>query len=152
MMRKCTFSVAAPDKEVPTVRLEEGMVLGCVCPWNGSLTQVSWTKTSDSTPLVVFHPQIGMAPSRHYVDRIEFLKRTPMDGSISLRNVTHQDIGVYLCSIQMFPEGSWTTTVQVEDLGNVSAEIQFNSRSRRKENGGLLYFKESVLVLVVDPL
>lgn len=152
MMRKCTFSVAAQDKEVPTVRLEEGMVLGCVCPWNGSLTQVSWTKSSDSTPLVVFHPQIGMAPSRHYVDRIEFLKRTPMDGSISLRNVTHQDIGVYLCSIQMFPEGSWTTTVQVEDLGNVSVEIQFNSRSRRKENGGLLYFKESVLVLVVDPL
>ncbi|XP_075906536.1 CD226 antigen isoform X3 [Nelusetta ayraudi] len=110
------LKVAAQDKEVPTVRLEEGMVLGCVCPWNGNLTQVSWTKVSDPTPLVVFHPQIGMAPSRHYVDRIEFLKRTPKDGSISLRNVTHQDIGTYRCSIQMFPEGSWTTTVRVEDL------------------------------------
>lgn len=152
MMRKYTFSVAAQDKEVPTVRLEEGMVLGCVCPWNGNLTQVSWTKVSDPTPLVVFHPQIGMAPSRHYVDRIEFLKRTPKDGSISLRNVTHQDIGTYRCSIQMFPEGSWTTTVRVEDLGNVPVEIQFNSPCRRRENGGLLYFKESVLVLVINPL
>lgn len=127
MMRKCTFSVAAQEKEVPTVRLEEGMVLECVCPWNGNLTQVSWTKVSDRTPLVVFHPQIGMAPSHHYADRIEFLKRTPKDGSISLRNVTHQDIGTYRCSIQMFPQGSWTTTVRVEDLGNVPVEIQFNS-------------------------
>lgn len=123
------YSAATQDKEVPIVRLEEGMVLACLCPWSGNLTQVSWTKVPDPTALVVFHPQIGVASTPRYVDRVEFLKRTPMDGSISLRNVTHQDIGLYQCSIQMFPQGSWTTTVQVEDLGNVSAEIQLGFAS-----------------------
>jgi hypothetical protein len=40
-----------------------------------------------------------------------------MDGSIVLRNITHQDLGVYHCTITTFPLGSWSRDVTVEDQG-----------------------------------
>ncbi|XP_030254358.1 CD226 antigen isoform X2 [Sparus aurata] len=110
------LKVAVPQKDAVTVRLEEGMVLECLCPWGGNLSMVSWTKIPDKDPIAVFHPEYGVAFSHHYRERIEFLKTTPMDGSISMRNVTHQDIGLYHCSVQTFPQGPWTRNIQVEDL------------------------------------
>ncbi|CAJ1082276.1 CD226 antigen isoform X2 [Xyrichtys novacula] len=110
------LKVAVQQKDATTVRLEEGMILGCLCPWNGNLSMVSWTKLPDKNPIAVFHPEYGFAFSHPYRERIEFLRTTPMDGSISLRNVTHQDIGLYHCSVQTFPQGPWTRNIQVEDL------------------------------------
>ncbi|KAM9333481.1 LOW QUALITY PROTEIN: CD226 antigen [Pholidichthys leucotaenia] len=110
------LKVAVQQKEVVTVRLEEGMVLNCLCPWDGNLSMVSWTKVPERDPVAVYHPEFGVAFSRRYRERVEFLRSTPMDGSISLKNVTHQDIGLYQCSVQTFPQGPWTRTVQVEDL------------------------------------
>ncbi|KAM8823009.1 CD226 antigen isoform 2-T2 [Spinachia spinachia] len=107
---------AAPQMEVATVHLQEAMVLNCLCPWGGKLSMVSWTKVPEKDPLAVYHPEYGMTFSHHYRDRIEFLRTTPMDGSISMSNVTHQDIGVYHCSVQTFPQGPWTKDIQVEDL------------------------------------
>lgn len=111
------YPVAVQEMEAATVRLEEGMILDCLCPWDGNLSMVSWTKVPDKDPVAVFHPEYGVAFSHHYRERIEFLRTTPMDGSISMRNVTHQDIGVYHCSVQTFPQGPWTRNIQVEDLG-----------------------------------
>lgn len=101
------------------MRLEEGMVLDCLCPWEGNLSLVSWTRIPDKNPVAIFHPDLGLAFSHQYLGRVEFLKTTPMDGSISIRNVTHQDIGTYSCSVQTFPRGPWTRNIQVEDLGKV---------------------------------
>ena len=116
--KNALYPVAVQEMETTTVRLEEGMVLDCLCPWGGNLSMVSWTKVPDKDPVAVFHPEYGVAFSHHYRERIEFLRSTPMDGSISMRNVTHQDIGVYHCSVQTFPQGPWTRNIQVEDLGN----------------------------------
>ncbi|XP_039645825.1 CD226 antigen isoform X2 [Perca fluviatilis] len=110
------LKVAVQQMEAATVRLEEGMVLNCLCPWDGNLSMVSWTKVPDKDPVAIFHPEYGVVFSHHYRERIEFLRTTPMDGSISMRNVTHQDIGVYHCSVQTFPQGPWTRNIQVEDL------------------------------------
>ncbi|XP_005471841.1 CD226 antigen isoform X2 [Oreochromis niloticus] len=111
------FLKVAVQQRVPaTVRLEEGMVLHCLCPWDGSLSMVSWTKTSEKNPVAVFHPDFGVSFSLRFKGRVEFLKSGPMDGSISIRNVTHQDIGHYECSVQTFPRGPWTRHIQVEDL------------------------------------
>lgn len=115
--RKTFCLVAVPQKDAVTVRLEEGMVLECLCPWQGSFSMVSWTKPPKKNPIAIFHPEFGISFSDHYQERIEFLRSTPMDGSISLKNVTHQDIGVYHCSVQSFPQGSWTKSIWVEDLG-----------------------------------
>uniref|UniRef100_A0A3B4WZH3 CD226 molecule n=1 Tax=Seriola lalandi dorsalis TaxID=1841481 RepID=A0A3B4WZH3_SERLL len=119
------LKVAVQQKEAVTVRLEEGMVLDCLCPWDGNLSMVSWTKVPDKYPIAVFHPEYGVAFSHHYRRRVEFLRTTPMDGSISMMNVTHQDIGLYHCSVQTFPQGPWTRNIQVEDLGK-AADRQYD--------------------------
>lgn len=117
------FSGGTQGKEAVTVPLKEGMVLNCLYPWPGNLSSVMWTKSSNKDRVAVYNPQYGVTLFHPYEDRVEFVKKTPMDGSISLRNVTHQDIGLYRCSIQAFPQGSWTTDVRVDDLGNGSLEI-----------------------------
>lgn len=103
---------------VTTVKLEEGMVLVCVCPWEGKLTMVSWSKRIrfDKVPIAVY----GVSISQSYQTRIQFLKSTPMDGSIAITNVTQEDTGVYHCSVQTFPRGSWVRDILVEedDAGN----------------------------------
>uniref|UniRef100_A0A3Q3Q1V0 Ig-like domain-containing protein n=1 Tax=Monopterus albus TaxID=43700 RepID=A0A3Q3Q1V0_MONAL len=114
------IKVAVQKNEVATVRLEEGMVLDCLCPWDGSLSLVSWTKAPDKNPIAILHPELGVNFSHRYRERIEFLRTTLMDGSISIRNVTHQDIGLYHCSVQTFPQGPWTKDIQVEDLGKAA--------------------------------
>ncbi|KAL1006656.1 hypothetical protein UPYG_G00075010 [Umbra pygmaea] len=99
-----------------TVKLAEGMVLGCVCPWDGNLSMVSWTKLIhfEKAPVAVLHPEYGVHISSAYQTRIKFLKSTPMDGSITVRKVTPDDTGLYRCSVQTFPHGSWTTDVRVD--------------------------------------
>ncbi|XP_040921405.1 CD226 antigen isoform X2 [Toxotes jaculatrix] len=119
------LEVAVQQTDPVTVQLEEGMVLNCLCPWDGNLSMVSWTKLPDKNPLAVFHPEYGMAFAYQYRERIEFLRTTPMDGSISMRNVTHQDIGLYHCSVQTFPQGPWTRNIQVEDLDEPPEEEDF---------------------------
>uniref|UniRef100_A0A3Q1F8F4 CD226 molecule n=1 Tax=Acanthochromis polyacanthus TaxID=80966 RepID=A0A3Q1F8F4_9TELE len=118
------LNIAVQQKEAVTVRLEEGMVLDCLCPWDGNLSMVSWTKVPNKDPVAVFHPEYGVAFSHQYRERIEFLRTTPMDGSISMRNVTHQDIGLYHCSVQTFPQGPWTRNIQVEDLEVTVADTE----------------------------
>ncbi|XP_056290273.1 CD226 antigen isoform X1 [Pseudoliparis swirei] len=108
--------VAVQQMETAPVRLEEGMVLNCLCPWDGSLSMVSWNKVPDKDPIAILHPEYGVTFAHQYRERIDFLRTTPMDGSISMTNVTHQDIGVYHCSVQTFPQGPWTRNIQVEDL------------------------------------
>lgn len=101
------------------------MVLECVCPWQGTFTMVSWTRPPHKAPIAIFHPEHGVKFSHHYQDRVEFLRNATMDGSISLRNVTHQDVGLYQCSMQTYPQGSWKKSFQVEDLGNPNGNSDF---------------------------
>ncbi|KAM8880769.1 CD226 antigen isoform 2-T2 [Synchiropus picturatus] len=106
---------SSSGKENTVVRLEEGMVLDCTCPWKGNLTMVIWNKEPKEA-IAVYHPEFGASLKGHYKDRVTFLRTTLMDGSISLTNVTHRDIGSYMCSIQTFPNGPWRKTIEVEDL------------------------------------
>ncbi|XP_048832894.1 CD226 antigen [Brienomyrus brachyistius] len=114
------------------VKLEEGMTLDCVCPWSGNLTMVSWTR--ELRTFAVYHPIHGMDISNGYAGRVKFLKSSPMDGSISLSNVSERDVGQYHCSIQSFPLGSWTSNVSVKK------SVDFDERKAdediRAERGG----------------
>uniref|UniRef100_A0A3Q2PSW6 CD226 molecule n=1 Tax=Fundulus heteroclitus TaxID=8078 RepID=A0A3Q2PSW6_FUNHE len=110
------LKVAVQHTDVETVQLVEGMVLNCLCPWDGKLSMVSWTKVPNKSPIAVFHPEHGVSFPYSYRERIEFLKTATLDGSISLKNVTHQDIGLYHCSVQTFPQGPWNKYIRVEDL------------------------------------
>ncbi len=101
------------------VTLQEGMVLDCLCPWTGQLIMVSWTKKYLSQPVAVYHPQYGSNYEPSYDGRVTFLKSTAMDGSISIMNVTEGDIGQYHCSLQTYPQGSWTKDTFVEKAGEL---------------------------------
>ncbi|CAL8400195.1 unnamed protein product [Arctogadus glacialis] len=111
------LKVSAGQRGEPLlVGLQEGMVLDCRCPWNGSFSMVTWTKSPDrNNPIAIFHPVHGKTFSWRYSQRVEFPRAETMDGSIVLRNITHQDLGVYHCTITTFPLGSWSRDVTVED-------------------------------------
>ncbi|XP_036414758.1 CD226 antigen isoform X2 [Colossoma macropomum] len=100
---------------VSTVRLQEGMMLDCLCPWTGRLSMVSWTKQPDQKPLAIYHPEFGVNFGAPYEGRVEFVKASSMDGSIIITNVTEEDLGLYRCSLQTFPQGSWTKDTLVEN-------------------------------------
>uniref|UniRef100_A0AAV2L8K1 Ig-like domain-containing protein n=1 Tax=Knipowitschia caucasica TaxID=637954 RepID=A0AAV2L8K1_KNICA len=117
----CFVKVQA-HREPSTLALSEGMELDCLCPWSGNLSMVSWTKGQDKHPIAVFHPDYGTSFAYQYRERVEFLRRSSLDGSIALRNVTHQDTGLYHCSVQTFPQGPWSKSIYVEDLDEPPAE------------------------------
>ncbi|XP_041737888.1 CD226 antigen-like [Coregonus clupeaformis] len=148
---------------VTTVKLEEGMVLGCVCPWDGNLSMVSWTKLIrlEKVPVGVYHPVYGVSISQPYQNRIKFLKTTPMDSSITITNVTQEDAGLYQCSVQSFPSGSWARDILVEDADQEETDIHTREPEPSpvdfslSENliyiyvGGLLVLLSVILILVV---
>ncbi|XP_066497813.1 CD226 antigen isoform X2 [Hoplias malabaricus] len=100
---------------VSKVQLQEDMVLDCVCPWSGKLSMVSWTKDPDIRPLAVYHPDYGVNFGPAYEGRVQFKKASQLDGSIVISNVTEDDLGLYHCSLQTFPHGSWTKDTLVQE-------------------------------------
>ncbi|XP_056593819.1 CD226 antigen isoform X2 [Triplophysa dalaica] len=130
---KGSVQVKAPET---TVTLQEGMILDCLCPWSGQLTMVSWNKASLSQPVAVYHPQLGTNFAPSYDGRVAFLKTTPMDGSISIMNVSQSDIGQYYCSLQTYPQGSWTKKTFVKKSA-LNISIQPDTELVAAENDNL---------------
>ncbi|KAL4635165.1 CD226 antigen [Arapaima gigas] len=132
-----------------TIMLEEGMTLDCVCPWGGNFTMVSWTKMPEARLVAIYHPGHGQQVVEGYQGRVKFLRSSPMDGSISISNVTDRDLGLYRCSITTFPEGTWSKDILVKDAVNfgqhkadtkVSIERGGNFTLRcSHENNGTVY-------------
>lgn len=85
---------------------------------------VSWTKGVYSNPLAIYHPNYGVNFAAAYDGRIEFVNASVMDGSIRITNVTEEDEGLYHCSIQTFPQGSWTKDTMVHKQG-ITTEVIF---------------------------
>lgn len=134
---KGSVQMKAPESSVV---LQEGMILDCLCPWTGQLIMVSWTKTPFAKPIAVYHPQYGTNFGSSYEGRVEFLKSTAMDGSISIMNVTEGDIGQYHCSLQTYPQGSWTKDTFVQKAAittSTSISIQADTKLVVAENNNL---------------
>ncbi|XP_038852886.1 CD226 antigen-like [Salvelinus namaycush] len=146
LLSSLTVSVQQTDG-VTTVKLEEGMVLVCVCPWEGNLTMVSWTKLIrfNKVPIAVYHPEYEVFISQSYQTRIQFLKTTPMDGSITITNVTQEDTGVYHCSVQTFPRGSWARDISVEEDDADQEETDIHIREPERSPGERSEFKHDQL-------
>ncbi|XP_038602058.1 CD226 antigen [Tachyglossus aculeatus] len=99
------------------VKLAQGMILECVYPGNGSLTQMEWFKFADTQKeiIAIFHPVYGMHITEAYQGRVHFLNssKSSKDMSISFKKVSGADIGIHYCSIQTFPGGFWGKAIQV---------------------------------------
>ncbi|KAK6490341.1 CD226 antigen-like [Huso huso] len=100
-----------------TVKIEQNLTLKCECPWSGNLSQINWERKSDSKKelVAVYHKQHGLKLFNKYEGRIVFLNSSSMDGSITIINASAEDLGLYQCSIQTFPKGSWTKHLLVEN-------------------------------------
>ncbi|KAJ8376597.1 hypothetical protein SKAU_G00071770 [Synaphobranchus kaupii] len=110
------------------LKLEESITLECRCPWSGNLTMIAWVKMPEKKRVAVFHPHFkpSVWTPDEYKGRVEFLRSSQMDGSISIHNTTANDTGLYQCSVQTFPKGLWIKDILVEHLGssiNPSHEI-----------------------------
>ncbi|XP_028920462.1 CD226 antigen isoform X2 [Ornithorhynchus anatinus] len=99
------------------VKLAQNMILECVYPGNGSLTQMEWFKVAGTRKeiIAIFHPVYGTHIMEAYRDRIYFLNssQSSKDMSISFKNASGADIGIHCCSIQTFPGGIWGKAIQV---------------------------------------
>ncbi|MCJ8745723.1 hypothetical protein PDJAM_G00133660 [Pangasius djambal] len=113
-----------------TVKLEDGMLLDCLCPWSGNLIMVSWTKGVYSTPIAIYHPNYGVNFNAAYDGRVKFINSSEMDGSIRITNVTEEDEGVYHCSVQTFPQGSWTKDTLVQKQVTTSTVLTHNPNTK----------------------
>ncbi|XP_041103129.1 CD226 antigen-like [Polyodon spathula] len=100
-----------------TVKMEQNLTLKCECPWSGNLSQINWERKSGSKKelVAVYHKQHGLKLFNKYERRIVFLNSSSMDGSITIINASAEDLGLYQCSIQTFPKGSWTKLLLVEN-------------------------------------
>ncbi|RXM97154.1 Rotatin [Acipenser ruthenus] len=100
-----------------TVKMEQNLTLKCECPWSGNLSQINWERKSDSKKelVAVYHKQHGLKLFNKYEGRIVFLNSSSMDGSITIINASAEDLGLYQCSIQTFPKGSWIKHLLVEN-------------------------------------
>lgn len=78
---------------------------------------VSWTKGVYSSPLAIYHPMYGVNFNAAYDGRVEFINASAMDGSIRIMNVTEEDEGLYHCTMQTFPRGTWTKDTLVQKRG-----------------------------------
>ncbi|XP_033914233.3 CD226 antigen-like [Acipenser ruthenus] len=112
-----------------TVKMEQNLTLKCECPWSGNLSQINWERKSDSKKelVAVYNKQHGLTFSNKYEARIVFLNSSSMDGSITIINASAEDLGLYQCSIQTFPKGSWIKHLLVENsdgFGNRNSDSE----------------------------
>ncbi|XP_057684993.1 nectin-3-like protein [Corythoichthys intestinalis] len=91
--------------------------------WIGSvpdlkLIQSSWERQlpSGKEILAVYHSEYGTSIPTELANRVTFVSATTGDVSITLDNVTLDDIGVYTCKASTFPLGNSQASTQVNVL------------------------------------
>ncbi|KAF7214708.1 OX-2 membrane glycoprotein [Nothobranchius furzeri] len=78
-----------------------------VAPTAGVL-QVTWQRPSGEAieNLATFSKQFGEQVNEPYRGKLSFTEKSLNSSSITLRNVTWEDEGCYVCAFNVFPEGS----------------------------------------------
>nr|XP_009671627.1 PREDICTED: CD226 antigen [Struthio camelus australis] len=98
-----------------TVKLKEKMTLDCVYPKKAMVIQTSWLKsnTTHTKNIAVLHPDYGIHIEDNYRGRIHFKNDSREDNSLFFIKSTLEDVGLYFCSIQTYPDGIWEKVIKV---------------------------------------
>ncbi|XP_041032794.1 nectin-1-like isoform X2 [Carcharodon carcharias] len=73
---------------------------------NSNLTQIQWKKVTENKSFAVYNPKFGISvPDERYSSRVVFRNHSPLDGSILLKALEMEDQGMYICVINLFPQG-----------------------------------------------
>ncbi|NXA33535.1 CD226 protein, partial [Eudromia elegans] len=98
-----------------TVKLTEKMKLDCVYPKKATIIQTSWMKSNLTRKenIAALHPDYGIHINDNYKGRINFRNDSSEDSSLYFTKSTLEDVGLYFCSIQTFPDGTWEKVIKV---------------------------------------
>ncbi|XP_062424508.1 CD226 antigen [Rhea pennata] len=98
-----------------TVKLTEKVKLDCVYPKKAMIIQTSWMKRNltHKANIAVLHPIYGIHIENNYKGRIHFQNDSGKDKSLSFIKSTLEDVGVYFCSIQTYPDGIWEKVIKI---------------------------------------
>lgn len=87
------------------------------------MAQVTWQKLFKNNAvqnLATYSKRFGEQVNVPFREKISFKKATLNLSSITLKNVTWEDEGCYICSFNVFPDGSKRKQACLEVQGNCS--------------------------------
>nr|XP_025964491.1 CD226 antigen isoform X2 [Dromaius novaehollandiae] len=98
-----------------TVKLTEKTKLDCVYPKKAMIIQTSWVKSNltHKENIAVLHPVYGIHIEDSYKGRIHFQNDSSEDNSLYFIKSTLEDVGLYFCSVQTYPDGIWEKVTKV---------------------------------------
>ncbi|XP_060098967.1 CD226 antigen [Heteronotia binoei] len=119
----CLFVAEEGETVDSTVKLTSNMTLKCVYPKIATITQMSWIKSKGKETIAVFRLPHDLYITNAYEGRVNVVNRTVNDKSLVFNRTTEADIGLYVCSFQIFPYGVWEKKVQVVPSGNFTSPV-----------------------------
>ncbi|XP_073532802.1 CD226 antigen [Phyllobates terribilis] len=105
-----------------TLILRRTITLNCKYSGNDTIMQLHWTKVNGSSEeaMCSVHKSYGKYISPKYLSRLSFvLENSSSDVSITLRETSDVDIGIYVCHMVVYPTGTLkkVVAVQADDFG-----------------------------------
>ncbi|XP_066480537.1 CD226 antigen, partial [Tiliqua scincoides] len=119
-------SVSGEGKTVDsTVKLANNMILKCVCPKNGTISLITWSKKKDNGKdnIAVLQLPRNLHIESKYQNRVDIVKQTSNNKSLVFTNATEADIGYYHCSFTLFPQGIWEKRIHVVQSGDFEPHV-----------------------------
>ncbi|XP_075684496.1 CD226 antigen [Rhinoderma darwinii] len=122
-----------------TLMLRSTITLDCKYSGNETVIQIYWTKFNGSfeEAICTIHQNFGKYISQNYMGRMSFaVKNLSSDLSITLRETSEADIGIYFCYLTLFPTGTMkkVIAVQADDFGHIIP----SSHQTLKENSSII--------------
>ncbi|XP_044539279.1 CD226 antigen, partial [Gracilinanus agilis] len=113
-----------------TVKLTKNMIFECEYPGLDFTSQAEWFKitTKGKDSMAIFNPEHGEIIRMDYVNRVHFFDSL-MAGNVSLffHNASKADVGLYSCSLQLFPLGHWEKVIKVIQSDGFETRVPSNS-------------------------
>ncbi|XP_073446158.1 CD226 antigen [Dendrobates tinctorius] len=120
-----------------TLILRRTITLDCKYSGNDTIMQLHWAKVNGSSEeaMCSVHKSYGKYISPKYMSRLSFvLENSSSDLSITLRETSDADIGIYVCYVIVYPTGTLrkVIAVQADDFGHtdLTSDQVFRENSR----------------------
>ncbi|KAG7501548.1 OX-2 membrane glycoprotein-like [Solea senegalensis] len=106
----------------------------CTVDNQTGVLQVTWQRLMKDEPienLATYSQHFGQRVNRPYQGKVVFTQASLNSTSITLKNVSWQDEGCYICSFNVYPDGSKRKQTCLSVQGISSVDTQFHHRSGR---------------------
>ncbi|XP_074063864.1 CD226 antigen [Macrotis lagotis] len=125
---------AMPEEEFvdTTIKLSKNMIFECLYPGLDFISQVEWFRNTigEKDSMAIFSPKFGGLIRPDYYNKIQFLDSRVTGNNVSLffHNASKADLGLYYCTLQLFPLGHWEKVIKVVQSDNFEIHVPTNSQ------------------------